>query len=275
MPTQDEVRAGRAAQTQALALRDAALAQSQLVQRQAPAAATSQTYAGETTNPLEDVVITGVRTPASEAIDSDLRVRLRAQPGQADRIYGEATEGNILSILHQTGGVLFPYTPTISVEQSVDYKTIDLVHANGDINAYSRTPSVTLNVTGKFTVQNQREGQYLIAVMHFLRTVSKMHFGQNDDNAGLPPPVLYFHGYGPYMFNGLKCVLKSHSFSLDDTVDYVNVVTDGGSVTTRVPSMLTISLTLGVQNTPKEMKNQFNLESYRTGRLMRTKKGWI
>ena len=262
--------------TRALAVRDAAVAAT-IEQRQTPpppVVAAGTTYGSETQE-LEDVIVQGVRAPASEAIDTDLRVRLRAQPGHADRIYGAAEEGNILSILHQTGGMLFPYTPIISVEQSVDYKTIDLVHANGDINAYSRTPSVTLNVTGKFTVQNQREGEYLIAVLHFLRTVSKMHFGQDDANAGLPPPVLYFHGYGTYMFNGLKCILKSHSFSLDDTVDYVNVVTDGGGVTTRVPSMLTISLTLGVQNTPSEMKNKFNLDEYRTGHLMRTKKGWI
>lgn len=223
---------------------------------------------------LGEIVVTGRRRPPTEAIDSDSRVRLRAQPGRANAVYGEAGPENILSILHQTGGMLFPYTPTISVEQSVDYKTIDLVHANGDINAYSRTPSVTLNVTGKFTVQNQREGEYMIAVIHFLRTVSKMHFGDSDPNAGLPPPVLYFHGYGPYMFNGLKVILKSHSFSLDDTVDYVDVYTDNGAVTTRVPSMLTISLSLAVQQTPKRMK-AFNLEDFRTGDLMRNSKGWI
>lgn len=223
---------------------------------------------------LEDVVVQGVRRPPTEAIETDTRVRLRAQPGRADDVYGASDPENIMSILHETGGMLFPYTPTISVEQSVDYKTIDLVHANGDINAYSRTPSVSLNVTGKFTVQNQREGEYMIAVIHFLRTVSKMHFGESDPNAGLPPPVLYFHGYGPYMFNGLKVILKSHSFSLDDTVDYVDVKTDEGRVTTRVPSMLTIALTLAVQQTPKRMK-AFNLEDFRTGHLMRNSKGWI
>lgn len=231
------------------------------------------TYTDEPAD-LGVIEVVGQRRPPTEAIESDPRVRLRAQPGRANDVYGEAAPDNILSILHQTGGMLFPYTPTISVEQSVDYKSIDLVHSNGDINAYSRTPSVSLNVTGKFTVQNQREGQYMIAVIHFLRTVSKMHFGESDVNAGLPPPVLYFHGYGPYMFNGLKVILKSHSFSLDDTVDYVDVVTDDGAVTTRVPSMLTISLSLAVQQSPKRMK-AFNLEDFRTGHLMRNSKGWI
>lgn len=217
---------------------------------------------------LSDVETTGTRT------STDLRVRLRAQPGQADKVYGVADPENILSILHQTGGILFPYTPAITVEQSVDYKTIDLVHANGDINAYSRTPSVSIGVTGKFTVQNQREGEYLIAVLHFLRTMSKMHFGEQDPNAGLPPPILNFHGYGTYMFKGLKCVLKSHSYSLDDTVDYVTVKSPAGG-TTRVPSMLTLTLGLGIQNTPTEMRRDFNLEEFRTGAMMRSQRGWI
>jgi hypothetical protein len=272
--TPEEIRAGRAAQTAALRARDVAFAESRAT-AEAAAAAAAYVREEEPYTGLEDVIVQGVRQSPTEAIDTDMRVRLRAQPNQANAIYGEPAADNILSILHQTGGMLFPFTPTISVEQSVDYKSIELVHSNGDINAYSRTPSVTLNVTGRFTVQNQREGEYLIAVLHFLRTVSKMHFGDSDPNAGLPPPVLYFHGYGPYMFNGLKVVLKSHSFSLDDTVDYVNVKTDGGSVTTRVPSMLTISLSLGVQNTPYQMKSVFNLEDFRTGHMMRNVKGWI
>lgn len=218
---------------------------------------------------VDDVIVEG-----PSRLDGDRRVRLRAQPGQADRIYGEAAPDNILSILHQTGGILFPYTPSITVEQSVDYKTIDLVHANGDINAYSRTPSVSIGVTGKFTVQNQREGEYMIAVLHFLRVVSKMHFGENDPNAGLPPPILAFSGYGTYMFKSLKCVLKSHSYSLEDTVDYVDIKTEGG-VITRLPSMLTVTLSLGVQNTPTEMRRTFDLSEFRTGALMRGRRGWI
>lgn len=226
-------------------------------------------------SPLPDLItIPDMEQRITSGLDQDNRVRLRAQPGQKNRVYGEPGPDNILSILHQTGGVLFPYTPSITVEQSVDYKTVELVHANGDINAYSRTPSISIGVTGKFTVQNQREGEYLIAVLHFLRVVSKMHFGEQDPNAGLPPPVLNFSGYGPYMFRSLKCVLKSHSYSLEDTVDYVDIKTADGLVN-RLPSMLTITLGLGIQNTPTEMRSSFNLAEFRTGELMRSSKGWI
>jgi hypothetical protein len=209
----------------------------------------------------------------------DMRVRLSALPTQQDDVYGEKADdgSNILSILHDTGGVVFPYTPSISVEQAVDYKNIDLTHANGDINAYTRTPSVTINITGKFTVQNQREGQYLVAVLHFLRVASKMNFGeQAGEKAGLPPPILQLNGYGTYMFNGLKSVIKTHSYSLDETVDYVDVKID--NTYTRVPSLLTISVSLGIQQTPTMMRKEFNLSEFRTGALMRgsnSGRGWI
>ena len=221
---------------------------------------------------VDDVIVVGDRgAPRS----SDMRVSLRAQGGQAQAVYGEAGDDNILSILHKTGGVIFPYTPTISVEQAVDYKSVELVHSNNDINTYTRTPSVSLSVTGKFSIQNQREGLYAIAVVHFLRTVSKMHFGENDPNAGLPPPVLLFRGYGKYMFNDLKVVLKNHSYSLDDTVDYIDIITDSEGSKTRLPSLFTISLTLGYQQTPNAMRKDFDLNQFRTGELMRSQKGWI
>lgn len=238
---------------------------------QSTLAPVNQLFTGGAGEPIpnDSTLSSGISTHA------DLRVRLRALSQQASQIYGEKTDdgSNILSILHDTDGVLFPYTPSVSIEQSVDYKSIDLTHANGDIYAYSRTPSVTINITGKFTVQNQREGKYLVAVIHFLRTVSKMNFGElAGDKAGLPPPILRFSGYGQYMWDDVRCVLKTHSYSLEDSVDYVNVTI--GSTVTRVPSLLTISVSLGVQQTPSKMRKEFNLEEFRTGKLMRSG-GWI
>lgn len=217
---------------------------------------------------VDDVTVIGER-----GNQLDMRVSLRAMPGRADAVYGEQSDENILSILHKTGGLIFPYTPVISVEQSVDYKSLDLVHTNNDIYTYTRTPSISLSVTGKFTIQNQREGLYALAVLHFLRTVSKMHFGENDVNAGLPPPILLFRGYGKYMFNDLKVVLKSHSYTLEDTVDYVDVFSPDGTKV-RLPSLFSVSMSLGYQQTPSKMKS-FDLNEFRTGALMRGERGWI
>ena len=98
-----------------------------------------------------------------------------------------------------------------------------LTHSNTDYQAYTRTPSAKISVSGKFTVQSQAEGLYALAAIHFLRTVSKMHFGETDPKAGLPPPVLMLSGYGNYMFNKLACILTNHSWTFDESMDLVNI----------------------------------------------------
>jgi hypothetical protein len=234
------------------------------------------TYNADGSYNLEDVEVTGERVRQVQMSD-DRRVRLKAIVGQEENVYGPNEPENLLSILHSTGGMLFPYTPTISVSQDVDYRSADLTHTNMDIMSYSRTPSVTLSVTGRFSVQNQREGRYALAVLHFLRVVSKMHFGEIDaeeGKAGLPPPVLCFDGYGNYMFNNLQCVLKSHNYTFDDTVDYVDI--KGMNTITRVPSLFTLAITLTVTRSPQSQRSEFNMTDFRSGRLMRGgNKGWI
>jgi hypothetical protein len=224
---------------------------------------------------------TNTATAASSTPDSDtvdFRVRLRAQgdnPVSKARVYGPAnSSSNILNILYDTNGMMFPFTPTIQWNQAVEYDTMHFVHSNQDFQAYKNTPSTNIEVSGQFTFQNQREGEYMLACMHFLRTVSKMYFGQSNPTlAGLPPPILLFSGYGNYMFNDLPVIVKSHSYSLDNTVDYITVNTAGG--TARLPAIITISVSLVVQNTPKDLRTKFDLDQFRTGALMRNNKGWI
>lgn len=205
----------------------------------------------------------------------DLRVHLKAQSGNENQVYGPNTPTNVLSILHHTEGVLFPYTPNIDWTQAVEYNTMSLTHSNQDYHSYKNTPSTTLTVMGDFTIQNKREGEYMVAVIHFLRVVSKMYFGKPSSTyqAGMPPPILTFSGYGNFMFNDLPVIVKNHAFSLPKDVDYIDVAVAGGIA--RLPSFLSISLTLTVQNTPKKMREEFDLNKFRTGELMRNKKGWI
>lgn len=212
-------------------------------------------------------------SPSTKRDVKDNRFRLKAMPGQEDSVYGDG----ILSIIHPgrggTTGLIFPYTPQITVNHSTDYGTTSLVHTNEDIDHYIRTPSVTISLTAKFTIQNQREGRYALAALHFLRTVSKMHFGQTDENRGLPPPVLMFSGYGEYMFNDLPVIVKSHTYSFDDHTDTVLVSAINGSAT--LPVIFSIQIELKVQQTPNRMRTVFNLDDFRNGSLMKNGKGWI
>lgn len=208
----------------------------------------------------------GLPTPNT----ADNRVRLRAM--QPDQVYGPNDPSNILQLMYQTNGLLFPYTPTIDWTQSVDYATTSLTHTNQDYKIYKSTPSTQFRLTGDFTISNYREGQYMLAVIHFLRTVSKMYFGKQNKTPGMPPPVLLFSGYGDFMFNDLPVILTDHSYSLSKDANYIDIATAGGTAT--LPSVLTISMSLVVQNTPKRLREEFNLDSFRTGKLMKNK-GWI
>lgn len=154
--------------------------------------------------------------------DSDAsgrRVRLRPKPQAAGEIYGT---GGLLAPLRNTNGMVFPYQPTITYQQDVNYTSIDLVHTNQELYAYTRTNALKLTVAGQFSVQNQAEGIYALAAIHFLRTVTKMYFGATA-NPGTPPPVLLFDAYGQYMFNQLPVIVTSFTIGLPNDVDYVPV----------------------------------------------------
>lgn len=219
---------------------------------------------------------TGTKPNISTA-SGDMRLRIKAQTGMESQVYGPSGEGsgNILSILYDTNGFLFPFTPNIEWGQSVDYAVTTLVHANQDYQSYKSTPSTTIGISGELAIQNYRDARYMLAVIHYLRVVSKMYFGKGTGNypTGMPPPILTLSGYGNYMFNDLPVIVKSHNFSLPKDVDYVDLSIYGGTV--RLPLILNVTVSLVVQNTPKKQREEFNLDKFRTGDLMRSAKGWI
>ena len=161
----------------------------------------------------------GVSSYNNDNDSAGRRVRLRPKPDGASDIYGT---GGLLAPLRQTNGMVFPYQPTITYQQDVNYTAIDLVHTNQEFYAYNRTNAVKLTVSGQFSVQNQTEGIYSLACIHFLRTVTKMWFGRSR-NAGTPPPVLLFDAYGQYMFNQLPVIVTSFNIGLPNDIDYVPI----------------------------------------------------
>lgn len=174
-----------------------------------------------------DAVSDLIRPPQQNS--QDRRVSLRPKPAAANRVYGNG----LLKPLAETGGLIWPYTPTISYNHNIDYQPIATVHANQDFHVYSRTPAVELQVNGDFSVQNQLEGKYALAAIHFLRTMAKMNFGENDPDAGTPPPVLLFNAYGPFVFKDVPVIVKSFTAEFPDSVDYVEVGVQG--LTTTIP----------------------------------------
>jgi hypothetical protein len=150
--------------------------------------------------------------------DGDWRVRLRLAPS-ATYLYMDANN-KLLSPLKASNGVVFPYMPTIQTSYNADYSETALTHSNYKGYFYNSSHVGDVQITGMFTAQDTREANYLLAVIHFFRSVTKMFYGQ-DAQRGAPPPLVYISGLGEYQFNNQPCVVKSFTYSLPSDVDYI------------------------------------------------------
>jgi len=150
--------------------------------------------------------------------NGDWRVRLSLAP-YSDYLYN-ATGAGILAPLTATNGVIFPYTPNISTTYSADYEKYNLIHSNYRGLFYKSSSVGDVQVRGTFTAQDTKEAAYMLAVIHFFRSVTKMFYGQ-DAERGTPPPLVYLSGYGDQQFNNHACVVGSFNYSLPNEVDYI------------------------------------------------------
>ena len=150
--------------------------------------------------------------------NADWRVKLRLAP-LADYLY-KATNPGILSPLAGTDGVLFPYTPTINTSYRANYSAVDITHSNYKGYFYQNSSVEPVTISCPFTAQSTAEADYLLAVIHFFKSATKMFYGQ-DPQRGSPPPLVYLTGLGQFQFNEHPCVLTSFTYDLPADVDYV------------------------------------------------------
>ena len=151
--------------------------------------------------------------------NGDWRVRLRLAPG-AKYLYNSDQPG-ILQPLQVTDGIIFPYTPQIDTAYRANYSNYDLTHSNYRGYFYQNSYVDQINLRATFTAQGTPEANYLLAVIHFLRSVTKMFYGQDPVNRGSPPPLVYLTGLGEYQFNEHPCLVSSFTYNLPDNVDYI------------------------------------------------------
>ena len=185
---------------------------------------------------------------------ADHRARLRVK-GNTGTLFGGPA-----AVLARTRGILFPYSPNITVQSQVEYSQYDTQHTNYQQNAYSRTRTPNIQITADFVNQTTEEGLYTIGVLHFLRTATKMHFGRNDGKKGTPPPVLSFSAYGNFNFNFVPVLIGSFTQSYPNDVDYIQV---GGS---SIPAIMTIAIDLIPQYSARKQL-EFSLDKFASGEL--------
>jgi hypothetical protein len=134
-------------------------------------------------------------------------------------LYKDPNPG-ILAPLSKTDGVVFPYTPTIDTSYVANYEKTDLVHSNYRGAFYKNSAVQDVNIRGMFTAQDTSEAAYMLAVIHFFRSVTKMFYGK-DAQRGAPPPLVYLTGFGDFQFAGHPCVVTNFAYTLPSDVDYI------------------------------------------------------
>jgi hypothetical protein len=167
-------------------------------------------------------------TAINQPTQSDWRVRLHLAKN-ANYLYNVAKPGDLLFPLKDTEGVIFPYTPSIQVQYAASYSPAEVVHSNYKIFQYKGSSVDTVTITCDFTAQDNSEANYLLAVIHFFRSVTKMFYGQDQNpNPGVPPPLCYLTGLGEFQFNNHSLVVTGFTYDLPTDVDYIRA----GSPTT-------------------------------------------
>lgn len=210
---------------------------------------------------------------------NDWRVKLSLPP--AAGIFYQSTNPGIQWPLQSTNGVIFPYTPTVNITHSANYDGTALTHSNYMNFFYKSSYVQNIQIQGEFTVQNVNEGLYLIAVIEFFRSATKMFFGQ-DALAGNPPPMMNLSGYGATYLPNVPVVVESFQHTMSPDVDYINIpyISPGGpsvgsaglivnnALSTRMPTSSQISITLLPIYSRAAIHNQFSLTQFAAGNLI-------
>ena len=187
---------------------------------------------------LEEVTVTGRRVPTTQgAVQNtrnqasirqetnfearrDWRVKLSLSPG-ATYLYNDKSNV-LLSPLAPTNGVIFPYTPSVQVGYSASYGSYRPSGSNYAYPYYDSSAIDSISITGDFTAQDNYEANYLLATIHFFRSVTKMFYAlDSNPKAGTPPPLLFLTGFGQFMFNNHPLVITNFTYTTPTDVDYI------------------------------------------------------
>lgn len=152
---------------------------------------------------------------------NDWRVRISLPPASGDILYKDPNN-SLLEPLKNTNGVIFPYLPSIQIVHNASYESVTPAHSNYAQHFYSNSSVDQILMSTNFTVQNQVEGLYVLAVIYFFRSVTKMFFGQ-DSLKGTPPPLVRLHGYGNLILPSVPVAINSFTMDWQPDVDYVEI----------------------------------------------------
>jgi hypothetical protein len=174
-------------------------------------------------------------------------------------------------------GILFPYTPQITLERTATWTPQSITHSNYNFYSYKNSSVGAIRVSAKFTVQNDQDAGIYVSNMLLLNALTKIPFG-DEPFAGSPPPVCRFSAYGGFMIDNVPVVVANFTQELPDSVDYYSIskqrvaedvsYTYFNSYANSVPTLSTIGITLiPVYSRYEQMS--FRLSDFMQGTLSR------
>lgn len=170
------------------------------------------------------------------------------------------------------GRMIFPFNPTILLGHSANYSQIAPTHSNYPYNAYENSQVDNITITGEFFVENQDDAKYWVAVLHFLRTITKMYYGDSNPQ-GNPPPICRLSGYGPHVLNNIPIVVQNFTTDLPADVDYISCQMPTGE-TNYVPTQSQFTVTV-MPTYSRRSTARFNLQQFAEGGFVNGLEGFV
>ena len=169
--------------------------------------------AGEALGDLEGAIASFGGDGSNE---NDWRVRLNIANWSAFK------HSPVLKPLKDAGGLIFPYTPTVTVSASAKYESMPITQTNYNFPTFKNSEPGTITIQAPMNVEDQTQALYWIAAVHYLRSLTKM-FAGSDPKAGNPPPIVFLNGYGQYVFKNIPVVVTTFQMNLPKDCDYIGV----------------------------------------------------
>ena len=184
---------------------------------------------------------------------NDKRVRVSMMPNSPPIFYRDTGNSLLYTYLGPTNGVLFPFQPKVDISFAASYQAQRVTQSNFVFYSYENSELKPFDLTCDFPVRNPYEGQYVIAAITFLRSLTMMFTGMDNtiennswNLAGSPPLVVSLNGMGFGGLDNLPVVITNVTTSFRDDVDYVTItlpsISNLATETIKVPTMMTISI---------------------------------
>ncbi len=229
--------------------------------------------------PVQSFAQTAQLSASSDNNSQDWRVRIHL-PASPDYFVNSP----ILAPLQTSNqSLVFPTTPQILLSSMANYDTVQPVHTNYPYHVYESSRIEDITISAEFPVENEADGQYWIAAVHFLRSITKMFYGDGPLQ-GHPPPRVALSGYGNFIFDETPIIVKMFNLDLPNAVDYIQVPINKNSFDSfgdpnlvasgdycYVPTLSTLNVTVSPAYSRTATKD-FNLESFIKGEYVGNKK---